>query len=204
MIWNDMKWYEIESFTTLHSRSRLPRSNLQLIVYLGKVGMPLASLMVLVFSVIIPLFKFVQTSAVFLTFPAAHGNLAKVLVQTKNGVTWGHDFLGDASTILGDARTTCEVSSLGCICCWSNGKALLGVHHGASISYLAWRSHTQSLAPTLCFWPVQVTESAGIPRFCELLCVRGLRKSEWNYWSILESHIFAVGSQALSPYQHGS
>lgn len=37
------------------------RSNLQLIVYLGKVGMPLASLMVLVFSVIIPLFKFATT-----------------------------------------------------------------------------------------------------------------------------------------------
>ncbi|CAJ1370400.1 unnamed protein product [Effrenium voratum] len=37
------------------------RSNIQLIVYLGKVGMPLASLMVLVFSVIIPVFKFATT-----------------------------------------------------------------------------------------------------------------------------------------------
>jgi len=37
------------------------RSNLQLIVYLCTVGMPLASLMVVIFSLIIPLFKFATT-----------------------------------------------------------------------------------------------------------------------------------------------
>mmetsp|Transcript_29565 Transcript_29565/g.53718 ORF Transcript_29565/g.53718 Transcript_29565/m.53718 type:complete len:1185 (+) Transcript_29565:95-3649(+) len=39
----------------------IERSNLQLISYLCSVGMPLASLMVLIFSVIIPLFKFATT-----------------------------------------------------------------------------------------------------------------------------------------------
>lgn len=37
------------------------RSNLQLIHYLAKVGMPLASFMVVTFSVIIPMFKFITT-----------------------------------------------------------------------------------------------------------------------------------------------
>lgn len=45
----------------LATEQPVERSNLQLIVYLGRVGMPLASLMVLVFSAIIPLFKFATT-----------------------------------------------------------------------------------------------------------------------------------------------